>query len=44
MRDMKVKQVLFVGRYQREGRGHKEMVREYEYIGCILYSCMKMEY
>jgi hypothetical protein len=24
-----------------EGGGHKERVKECEYTGCILYSCMK---
>jgi hypothetical protein len=31
------------GRYQWEEREHKEGVKEGEYDGCILYSCMKRE-
>jgi hypothetical protein len=39
----KVKQVLPGGWYQWEGRRYKERVKEGEYDGNIMYSCMKME-
>jgi diphthamide synthase subunit DPH2 len=40
----KIKQVLSGDGYQCVcGRGHKERVKEGEYGGCILYSCMKIE-
>jgi hypothetical protein len=42
MQDRKVKQVLSGGGYQWRG-GNKERVKEGEYGGSILYSCMKME-
>jgi hypothetical protein len=42
--DMKVKQVLSGDWYQCvwEG-GHREEMKEGEYSGYIMYSCMKME-
>jgi hypothetical protein len=43
MKGRKVKQVLSRYGYQWEWRGHKEMVKEGEYGGIILYLCMKIE-
>jgi hypothetical protein len=43
MKERKVKQVFSGGEYQWEGGGHKETVKEGEYGGYILYSCMKIE-
>jgi hypothetical protein len=43
MKDKKVKQILSGVGYQWEGRGHKERVKEGEYGGSILYSCMKID-
>jgi hypothetical protein len=39
----KVKQVLSRSGCQREWEGRKEWVKEGEYCGSILYSCMKIE-
>jgi hypothetical protein len=39
----KVKQVLFGGWYQWEGRGYKERVKEAECSGNIMYLCMKVK-
>jgi hypothetical protein len=39
----KTKQLLTRSRYELEGVGHKEMVKEGKYDGSILYSFMKME-
>jgi hypothetical protein len=43
MKDRKVKQVLSGGWYQQDRGKHKGRVKEGEYGGCIMYSCMKME-
>jgi hypothetical protein len=43
MKDRKVKQVLFRGWHQWEGARHKKTVKESEYGGNIMYSCVKME-
>jgi hypothetical protein len=43
MKDRKVKQVLSRSCYQWEGGWHKEKVKEGEYSGSTMYSCMKME-
>jgi hypothetical protein len=39
----KVKQVLSVSRYQWEGGALKERVKEGEYEGYVLYTCVKIE-
>jgi hypothetical protein len=43
MKDKKIKHVLSGDWYQWEGGGYKERVKEGEYNGNIMYSCMKME-
>jgi hypothetical protein len=43
MKDRKIKQVLSVGWYQQDGGGYRERVKEDEYGGYRLYSCMRME-
>jgi hypothetical protein len=43
MKERKVKQVFSGGEYQWEGGGHKETVKEGEYGGYILYSCVEIE-
>jgi hypothetical protein len=43
MEDRKIKRVLLGDGYLWKGVGHKKGVKEGEYGGCILYSCMKIE-
>jgi hypothetical protein len=43
MKVRKVKQVLSVSRYQWEGGALKERVKEGEYEGYVLYTCVKIE-
>jgi hypothetical protein len=43
-KDRKIKLFLSGDVYQWEEGGNKERVNEGEYGGCILYSCVKIEY
>jgi hypothetical protein len=43
MRNWRVKHILSGDWYQWEGGGYKEIVKEGEYDGNFMYSCMKME-
>jgi hypothetical protein len=43
MKDKKAKQLLSGSVYQWEGLWHKEMVKEGEYSGNILFSFVKIE-
>jgi hypothetical protein len=43
MKGRKVKQVFSGGGYQWEEGRHKERVKDGQYGGCILYSCMEIE-
>jgi hypothetical protein len=43
MKDRKVKQVLSGDWSSWRGKGYKETVKEGEYNGNTMYSCMKME-
>jgi hypothetical protein len=43
MKNRKVRQVISRDGYQWEWGGHKEKVKEFKYVGCILYSYMKIE-
>jgi hypothetical protein len=43
MKDRQMKQFLSRGKYQWEGGGHNEKVKESQYDENISYSCMKIE-